>query len=415
MRVPMFVLCAAFAAVVVSSGAATAAPCDAVPAGQREDCSTMIEQKCARYDSPSSRSRCEAQVLDRFAEAESAGGLSCADVPPHRRAACDAHIEERCQSTSPDSHARCVDRVVGEDFNACTDPAVVDLCRSILDDFIGTCANAAGRPPVKDPVAMALWLDMVAAMPEILGRIDSFERDSGACMEPEPKVPGCDLGAHQVIECKEAAGRFAEQWELAIVGLASSEHVDRELDTIEVTAQRPSFMRVAAQRAKARADQLREMLELNQRSPAPGADTSAITAAITRYEAKRAEILKRHAAMIAAARCPQGAGGAADRRSELATVATSFYEKAEPGDSFAKKLSVFRLDGAASFKVEPLSRIRHEDQPAVACVKQSYPDEAVCRIFRVTMRRTQPLDGSWGPWSWYSIGGGDELLCENMR
>lgn len=390
-------------------------PCDALDPSVRVHCRGTVARACERDRAPQARAACEARAYARYAEGLQAKGQTCESVPPHRQAECTQLVADKCHFSNPDSQARCVDRVITEELGPCTDKPVVEACQRIRDAFMKTCASAAYRPAVKDPVAMAKWLDMVSAMPGILEEIQRFETSWPKCVPPAARIPGCDLGAHQIQECKEADGKFKAQWGLAIGGLVTAERVDRELQAIESAAGRPSFMRVAARRAQGRADQLKEMLAMNARAPGDQVDVKAVQAAIARYEAKREDVLKRHAAMIASARCPQGKGGPAALQSTLASVARDFYQKAEPGDRFKKQLNVFRLDGPSSFKVEVLTRIKHEDQPAVACVTQAYPDEKICRIFRVTLRRTQPPGGAWSGWRWYSIGGGDELLCQNMK
>lgn len=87
----------------------------------------------------------------------------------------------------------------------------------------------------------------------------------------------------------------------------------------------------------------------------------------------------------------------------------------KPGSTLKETIGEFGLSGKARQKREAFKHVLHEDIPAFSCVLQERGDQRTCRIFDITFRRSKPDGGTWGPWGFYSTGGGGEMSCKNLK
>ncbi len=119
---------------------------------------------------------------------------------------------------------------------------------------------------------------------------------------------------------------------------------------------------------------------------------------------------------LAKVKCPRAKNRNAKMTKRMRKVLVAHLADTEVAGSTMKETVVrFGLSGKARRKREALRRITHEDLPGFACVRQEKDGQTTCRIFQMTFRRSKPDGGSFGPWAFYSIGGGGEMLCRNLK
>jgi hypothetical protein len=119
---------------------------------------------------------------------------------------------------------------------------------------------------------------------------------------------------------------------------------------------------------------------------------------------------------LAKVKCPKATNKNKKLTKKLRKVLTAHAETTKKkGSTLKETMHKFGLAGKATQKREAFKRVLHEDLPAFSCVEQVRGKDQTCRIFEITFRRSKPDGGRWGDWGFYSVGGGGEMLCSNLR
>lgn len=332
----------------------------------------------------------------------------CSDVPRDKEDACRAESKAKCGHLRVTPRLECEGKIA-RSMMPCLSADYEAMCTKVRSLAKEVCREPRGLV-LSEPKTIEAWKARVERLVGSGAPWKAYKEKYGECYRARRYVE-CDEDAGSAYDACEAAPAAYKKTYAEMVDSVLNSELGYLQESVKNDLKRESF-HVAAQTIKMVRTSLDTLLAIDaavatvrHRSDELKAAAATLTALADEVEAARVKVL-------AARRCP--AGKAHDKKLLAKLKPVLDFKDTE---TMKETALVIRMNGKPVKKVEPLTRVTHEDAPLVACVKQVKKAEntETCRIFFVTARRSKVGSGKWGDWAFYSIGGGDEMLCENVK
>ena len=345
---------------------------------------------------------------------------------------CKSTLSRNCGTSRGAARERCAQRVVDQivksqesrrkmesersaeesRWDSCKSKEYEQACAEIAP-MAAICQNADSVPSLARDVddEAARYVSALQTHDRLIGKVMSFESRFGQCRNaPSHHMPSCRFSYAD--RCQKAKDAFQAAVAESISDLEREQlpAMTRAIDELKRGGQAPTSSSnydidgvapklAGLQRIAAAVPWLREQARrLIQIEKVVEGRTSEYRAALE--------------SLIGKVQCPVKKAGSG---SFFGILRAHLDSTKKPGSTMVETVKRFEAKGKTRVTREPLTRTTHEDQPGGMCVEQRRGDQVDCRIFQVTFRRSK-VDGSgWGPWGFYSIGGGALMSCSNLR
>ncbi|MBI5608712.1 MAG: hypothetical protein HY902_07510 [Deltaproteobacteria bacterium] len=340
-------------------------------------------------------------------------------------AACNQSAYDRCR---PGYTKRCVDGVVksfqeqtkeaGKAAAGAKETAAEGVCDT--DAFVAECtkANAYAKEvcnetgtPIGDPKPekRAKWQALWSRAPEAKAYWAAFA----------PKYPKCTRSVFKCYysdfdreACEKVEDTFRGKWAEYRKNLADT--VERARQDVAALAKNP-FDWAAASIFDTLPRHLEEAAVFAA-IPYLKADASEIAGWSTWLGGEKAKWQANREAALDKVKCPEPTNKDKALTATLRKVLDEHGKTSrDPKSTLVETVATFGLTGKAVQSHEAVPPITHEDQGGFGCVKQDKDGKQTCRVLKFTFRRSKPAGGSFGAWGFYSVGGGDEMACKNLK
>jgi hypothetical protein len=346
-------------------------------------------------------------------------------VAPALIAECNQAIYDRCR---PGYTQRCIDGMI-KDFRVKTkeqgataqraaETASEAVCNT--DEFVAACEKAKemvkgvcqARGTVgaeRSPEALAKWRDLFARAPEVKAYWAGFAAKYPKCQLSRFR---CNYSDFDRDNCLKVEDTFREMWSQYQKVLA--DEVARAREDVARLAKNPFDWGAAAV-----FDELGgRLLEAQKFAGVAflGVNASELGAWSRWLADQKGTWQANREGALATIKCPAATNNDKALTARLRKVLDQ-HDKAtrKPDSKMTEAVGSFGLTGSAVQSSEIIPPVTHEDQGGFACVRQEQAGKNTCRILKVTFRRDKPAGGKWGAWGFYSVGGGDEMSCKNLK
>lgn len=354
---------------------------------------------------------------------------------------CKSDLNQKCMRDRGSSRAKCIDRVVKnalssqerdeakntaaneaeQAYGMCTSDAYKDACTSLRQYRNDVCEYGKSYPQLAAVGGEGLegvkkqasqLIERYAAYQKGKAEIPAFLAKYGKCANaPRDYRPSCEFGDHEQKLCAAAEETFKARWlgyidEFEQTSLAT---MDEELVKAKKAKSAPTmphnhFIHYPP-------TVLKEIQRINDATAWLGVKPARLTELAGKFATKQAEWDTALDALLAKVKCP-----VRGKKGKLLKVMEEHSRKTkDPSSTMVETVKAFATVGKVRTSREPLKGLTHEDQGGQTCVLQEKNGSQACRIFDVTFRRTKPDRGKWGPWDFYSVGGGQLMSCKNLK
>lgn len=341
-----------------------------------------------------------AAILGLAAPLAHAEELTCDSLPDEAQGACKGKVAKACTMTDYWPKRKCEDEIVRAS-NPCEAEAYRTSCEAAVKANQEVCTKA--EVDWNRPADVSAWMQRRARVAQVLRDWKEFAGKHKGCFDRGP----CRASARMLAECAAAGDAYQKSF---------NEQVTFYVET----------------RVPQKREQIAEFVKQKRFANASGWTKNLIEAMETTYlviDPQRKEILalrdalKKEAAdyeqkaraELASVKCPAEIAKNDALKKTLQGVMSTWFASDDEQSGIKETVEVFRMGGKPAQTRNAIGRVTFDDAPVIACVRQVRDGAATCRIFKATVRREKPDGGSWSDWKYQSIGGGDELLCENLK
>jgi len=362
----------------------------------------------------------------RLAHAEAKDKCAGAEgVAPDLADACNQAVYDKCR---PAYQKRCVDGILrdyrsrsqergapGGGPSASTSDAVCDAepfvteCKKALayaKDVCSVHGNAAGD---KKPGELETWLKRFGAVPEAKAHWAAFALKYPLCTKSKYT---CSYNEFDRDACLTADVTYRTKWTEYRTDLAR-----------KVELAKHDVGRLAKNPLDWGASPVFDMLGKHLEEASKfmvfaylNADAKEIEGWTRWLAGEKTKWLSNREAALAKVRCPEPTNKDKALAAALRRVLDEHGKASrDPNAKMVETVGTFGLLGKAVQSHQALPPVTHEDQGGFGCVRQEKEGKTTCRVLTFTFRRSKPGGGKFGAWGFFSVGGGDEMSCKNLK
>lgn len=346
-------------------------------------------------------------------------------IAPALVEACNQAAYDRCR---PSYQPRCINGVI-KDFQVqtkeqgkqgqrdqaatgekvCDSDDFVQACTKALDYSKSVCMHQGSLAGEQDSGRLAAWRAVFAKAPEAKAYWAAFA----------PKYPQCNLSRFACSfsefdsqACEQVEDKFRAKW--GEFREALMQRVELAKDDVKTLARNPfdwaaaaTFDRLATDLQEA--SKFAEIAYLNVDAAELAGWSKWIGEEKVKWQANREKAL-------ANVKCPVATNKDGALTAKLRKVLDEHLSTTRnPESTMVETVRSFGLLGSAEQSHQQLPPVTFEDQGSFACVRQDKEGTTTCRILKFTFRRSKPAGSGWSEWGFYSVGGGEEMSCKNLK